>query len=501
MTFILIVLRNFKMQTLERLMRLNFKIKPLIIFICFSLTAPILPQSVGDTINYFFESNAVTSSDGNAPFWFVSNNFGTISLKSPSISARFGLNGNLDLNKTLRILYVIDIIDRYSNQNELFIQQAYAGLKLGFFTLMAGSWEENYGNQDNSISSGGVIWSGNARPIPQISFATSGYIPVPFTKDFVELKGGISHGWFEDNQYNSDVWLHHKYLYLKFGGEQRVHLEYGLHHCAQWGGKSSNPDYGELPDDIKAFGKVFLGRGGGDDGPEEETSNVIGNHIGSHNLALDFNGQSLSLKFNWQTIFEDGSGLRLRNIKDGLWGIRISSESWKYVSDFLVEFINTTDQSGRFHDHYEDGVLIIDGGNDNYFNHIVYREGWTYNGMTIGTPLITSPALIPSSNYDYIPNNKTTTFHFGMEGRMKNVNYKALYTYSRNYGTNANPFPARKDQHSLLLKSTFTNLLPWDISMTVAVAADLGELFQKNAGIMLSFRKEGFVKWKSKNDN
>ena len=100
MTFILIVLRNFKMQTLERLMRLNFKIKPLIIFICFSLTAPILPQSVGDTINYFFESNAVTSSDGNAPFWFVSNNFGTISLKSPSISARFGLNGNLDLNKT-----------------------------------------------------------------------------------------------------------------------------------------------------------------------------------------------------------------------------------------------------------------------------------------------------------------------------------------------------------------------------------------------------------------
>ena len=35
--------------------------------------------------------------------------------------------------------------------------------------------EENYGNQDYSISSGGVIWSGNARPIPQISFATSGH--------------------------------------------------------------------------------------------------------------------------------------------------------------------------------------------------------------------------------------------------------------------------------------------------------------------------------------
>ncbi len=36
--------------------------------------------------------------------------------------------------------------------------------------------------------------------------------------------------------------------------------------------------------------------------------------------------------------------------------------------------------------------------------------------------------------------------------------------------------------------------------MSVAVAADVGELFENNVGIMLSFRKEGLVKQKSKND-
>lgn len=474
-------------------------IKTIIKIFCLLVSAPALSQENGDSVIYKIETGSLVSSFGNTSFWLLSNNYGTISYNSPSVWARAGFSGRVGINNLVSFVYGADFIDRYNGQNEIILQQAYLGIKIASFTLQSGSFEEIFGNQNQSLSSGGLIWSGNARPLTGISLSVSEYRPAPFTKGFLEFKGGISHKWLEDNQYTSDVWLHHKYIFIKIGGRLPFHLEYGLHHCAQWGGKSSNPDYGELPDDIKAFGKVFLGRGGGDDGPEEETSNVIGNHIGSHNLALDFNGQSLSLKFNWQTIFEDGSGLRLRNIKDGLWGIRISSESWKYVSGFLVEFINTTDQSGRFHDHYEDGVYIIDGGNDNYFGHFIYQQGWSTRGLSIGTPIITSPVFSESNFWPF--NNKVTALHSGIEGIIKNFNYKALYTYSRNYGTNANPFPARKDQHSLLLKSTFTNLLPWDISMTVAVAADLGELFQKNAGIMLSFRKEGFVKWKSKNDN
>ena len=487
------------MQTLERLMRLNFKIEPLIIFICFFLTAPILPQSVGDTINYFFESSAVTSSGGNAPFWFVSNNFGTISLKSPSISVRTGLNGNIDLNRSLRLLYGIDIVDRHSNKNGIFIQQAYVSLKLGFITLKAGSWEEKLGNQDNSLSSGGIIWSGNAKPISQVGIFIPDYTPVPFSHGFVEFKGGIFHGWLGDNQYVNNEWLHHKYLYLRTHLTGHFQFEYGLQHFAEWGGISS--EYGKLPNDFNSFIKVFFSKGGDDSAPLGESINAIGNHIGSHCLAIYYSDQKTSIKFYFQNIFEDRSGFELNNFPDGLWGITFSSENWKHVSKVLVEFINTTNQSGTFNHYYIDGVYHSSHGNDNYFNHEIYREGWTNKGKTIGSPLITSPGFVPSSTSEYLINTKLKAFHVGLEGREGIISYKALYTYSSNYGTNVNPFPKRKDQHSLLLKSTFTSLLPWDISMSVAVAADLGELFENNAGIMLSFRKEGFVKWKSKNDN
>lgn len=470
-------------------MQLNFKIRILAASLCLLFSFPAFSREQRDTINYFIESGAVVSSGKSTPFWLISNNYGTIASNSPNIWARAGVSGRTGINKTFSLVYGADIIDRYSGKNEFILQQGYAGIGIGQFTLKAGRYEEEFGNQDQNLSSGGMIWSGNTRPIPQISFATSGYIPVPLTKDFVEFKGGISHGWFEDNQYNSDVWLHHKYMYLRFGGHRRVHIEYGLQHFAQWGGKSSNPEYGELPDNLNAFIKVFLGQGGGDDGPAPETLNVIGNHIGSHNLALDFKVNSLSMKFYWQTIFEDGSGLSLRNIKDGLWGFKISPESWKYISGLLIEYVNSTDQSGRFHDHYVDGVSVIVGGNDDYFNHGIYREGWTYNRMTIGTPLISSPALVTSSTGEYLINNRITAFHFGMEGGIKNVEYKALYTFSKNYGTNFYPFPGKKCQHSVLFKSTINNLFPGNTSLSAAIAFDAGNLYSNNIGLFISLRK------------
>ena len=473
-------------------------IKSIITFICLTVATTTLSQEKGDSVIYLIETGYLISSRGNTPFWLLSNNYSTISYNSPNVWARAGFSGRVGIIKSLSLIYGADLIDHYSGQNELILHQAHVGFKIGRITLRAGRYEQQFGNQDPSLSSGGLIWSGNARPIPDISLSVPEYMPLPFTKKFVEFKGGISHGWFENNQYISDVWLHHKYLFLRIGGTLPVHLEYGLHHFAQWGGKSSNPLYGDLPNDLKTFMKVFLAHGGGENAPVDEASNVIGNHIGSHNLAFDFKANSISLKFYWQTIFEDRSGLLLRNIKDGLWGLSISSESWKYVSNFLVEFINTTDQSGRIHEHYEDSVLIYDGGNDNYFGHFIYQEGWATRGMSIGTPLITSPIFSESNLWPF--NNKITALHLGIEGIIKNVNYNALYTYSRNYGTNAIPFPERKDQHSLLLKSTFSNLLPWDISMSVAVAADIGELFENNVGIMLSFRKEGLIKLKSKNN-
>jgi hypothetical protein len=477
------------------------KIKTTIAFISLLMTAPALSQGRGDTLNYFGETGAMVSTNGNAPFWLLSNKFGSVSFSSPVVWARTGLFGSIGTDKALQFIYGVDIIDHIQAHNDLFIQQGYCGIKLGTFTIKAGRWEEIFGNQNINLSSGGILWSGNATPMTKISLQILNYSVLPFTKGFAHFKGGISHSWTSDNIYVRNVWLHHKYMYVRIGGKAPIHFEYGLHHFVKWGGTSADPAYGNLSDSFSTFLKVFFANGNDDSSPVQESQNAIGNHIGSHNLAVNYKPRKTSIGLYWQSIFEDASGMKLRNFPDGLWGFTISSETRRNISGFLIEFINTTDQSGRYHAIEVDGNYMIVGGDDDYFNHFIYKDGWTNQGMTVGTPLITSPVLLTSESDDYLANNRLTAFHLGLEGSISKMDYTAFYTFSKNYGTYSSPFINSTDQHSLLLKSTFTNLLPWDISMTVAVAADLGELFQKNAGIMLSFRKEGFVKWKSKNDN
>ena len=45
--------------------------------------------------------------------------------------------------------------------------------------------------------------------------------------------------------------------------------------------------------------------------------------------------------------FEDGSGTRLANLPDGVWGIYFKPENQKIISSVLYEYIDTSDQSGN----------------------------------------------------------------------------------------------------------------------------------------------------------
>lgn len=468
--------------------------------VCLSLViaASLQLEAQSDTsFTVFAEAGANVSSTDRAPFWLISNSFGAISTTAPGGWIRAGLNGSVYSSGKINLALGTDILDHFSEQNDFSIQQAFLEFKLGIFSIKGGKWEEIFGNQNINLSSGGMLWSGNAAPKPKISLQIPNYTAVPLTNGFAQFKAGISHSRTGDNIFVKNVRLHHKFIYLRLGGEGPLHFEYGLHHFVKWGGISTDPAYGNLSESFSTFLKVLLASGNDDRSPLQESQNAIGNHMGSHNLAVNYKVRKTSIDLYWQSIFEDGSGMRLRNFPDGLWGFTLSSETWRNVSGLLIEFVKTTDQSGRYHAIEVDGTYMIIGGNDDYFNHFIYKDGWSNQGMTIGSPLITSPALLTLESDEYLANNRLTAFHFGLEGKIKKVDYKAFYTFSRNYGTYSSPFSERKDQHSLLLKSTFTNLLPWNISMSVAAAADIGELFENNVGIMLSFRKEGLVKLNS----
>ena len=117
--------------------------------------------------------------------------------------------------------------------------------------------------------------------------------------------------------------------------------------------------------------------------------------------------------------------------------------------------------------------------------------GFTFHDMTIGTPLITSPAILSGNQMDYILNNKIIANHFAVEGGSKNIIYKVYYTYSLNYGTNNYPFGKVRNQHSFMFKSTLMNMLPWKLNVALTLGLDKGTMYGNNGGIMISLIKSG----------
>ena len=463
---------------------------------------------------YSVETGTAVYSGQQVPFWLMSNQYGLITPYSPNQWIIAGTQTCIDPQKKIDYDYGLELVNRYSNNNNLilqngfsYIQQGYGRLKFYFLNLQAGVIKEQYGNQDNSLSSGGLYWSGNARPMPKVMIQVPDYTPVPYTDGYVEFKGGIAHGWFDNNVFNKNTFLHQKYVYVQFGGDFPVNIHYGLHQFTQWGG--TDKITGEtMPHNLQAFVNVILLR---------HLNKLTEKSRGSRNFGANLNFGNIKVDMYWQTLIEDGTGIAFVNISDGLWGISIhSNEKKHFINRFVYEYIKTTNQSGTYDSFWLiNGVKYYNpppgltnpdtshnyhesGGNDNYFNG-VYHNGWTYHQMCIGTPLVTSPLIANGGLSSYIINNKIQANHIGIEGEYKYFNYKLLYTYIINYGVNTtspgvngipiNSFNPPRTQNSFLLKTTFSNLLPWKLIIEVSAGIDMGKMYGNNTGLMFSLIK------------
>ncbi len=448
------------------------------------------------------EAGAVVSTGRQTPFWLFANQYGMITTNLNNQWIRFRLNTSFSTSNIIDYDYGIDVIGRHSRLGQLYLNQAYIRLKIHFLALQVGKMEEIFGNQDSMLSSGGLLWSGNARSMPKISINVPKYTSVPFTRGFIEFKGGLSHGWFGDNRFVNDSWLHHKYFYIQAGGKLPVHIHYGFHHFAQWGGVSTDTGIAQMPRKFNDFIKVFFARQGGSGSSMNDQLNALGNHLGSRNFGIDFEANRFKVSLYWQTVFEDSSGLKYRNIKDGLWGISLHTKKKRLLSGFVYEFVHTTDQSGKYSTYWvrNDSVYLfpvpggferLAGGNDDYFNNSIYRYGWTYKNFTIGSPLITSQKMLMNSDTEsgIILNNKIFAHHFGIEGSLRNITYMFMFTYSMNYGTNVFPIKPSVDQYSILLNLQLHDKLPWGLDACFDLAIDWGELYGNNLGFKFSFSK------------
>ncbi len=472
--------------------------KPLFV-ILFSLSLLLFSTLLhSQTKPYGFNAGITTMlGDGqHAPFWLTANRGGRFLPENNVAAFEFGVLAEADTGKVFDYHFGIQVFSRFGKSADLLLQQIHAGITLyDLLELRAGLWEEVIGSREPALSSGSVIWSGNARPMPKIQIGTPGYVEVPHTRGYAEVSGLLAHGWFIDDRYVEDVLLHHKNIYIRLGGTLPVNIHYGFNHYAQWGGNS--PDYDKpFPSDLDAYYRIFFNRAGDTDiegTPQTWENNKFGNTLGSRNYGIELDLQTLEAGLYMQDVFEDGSGLRRQNFPDGLWGAYLRlTEKPQLLQAIVYEFLHTKDQSGPTHND-PDGNTI--GGNDNYFNHAIYQSGWTNHRQTIGTPLITSPVYNGMERFSALPahhlhNNRVMAHHIGLEGFLGvQMQYRGLVTYSRNYGRHREPFETVAKQLSFMLELS-RSLPQHGLQAGITLAADRGKLYGNNYGFMLHLNKK-----------
>ena len=366
------------------------------------------------------------------------------------------------------------------------INLLYAHVRLYIFDITAGFKPMIYETQDTALTSGALIFSGNSLPMPRITVGIDRYTPFPGTFGYLEIKGGLTHAWMIDNVYMKGSMLHHKFAAVRVGGRLPVNISYEFHHAAQWGG--INPNYGDIGSDWHSFMNVFLARAGGV--MRNDIANAQGNHVGSQQLMLTGKGQGWEISAYWQNFFEDNFALigNGQNLADGLWGICLKQTRWPFIQGVTYEFLNTTDQSGPWHDR--DGLCYA--GNDYYYRNSVFQNGWNYYYRSMGTPFITSP-IYNTDGTIYTLNSRVRVHHLGVRGDIYGFQYRFKASYARNYG-NDNSSRAILSTNTALLLEVFKNVpQAWGLDFGLRLGADIGTQFGNSFGAQIMVCKRGII--------
>lgn len=452
----------------------------------FSLGFATMWAQQADTVSFSLNGRLNPGTGTYAPFLSTANQFDRHSFTPNSLSTwgtlhktsvkRFDYGFGAEINANLS-----------RTENRLFPGELYVEGKVGPFLAILGMKRELYGNQDPLLSSGGLIASQNSRPIPAFTLETNTWVNVPFTFRLLAFQGGMANGMFTDKTVTANTMMHHKWLHVRVGGDFPVTLNYGLHHVAQWAGTSQT--YGESKANLENFMRVFLARSGKADGPANEFYNTLGNHIVSQNVGLGLKLANCSFEAYWQNINEDKPILffnKAYNKRDGLWGLSVRMPRFKPLHSVAAEFLSTTDQAGPWHDL--DGVIM--GGADNYYNNGLYPNGWSFHGMAIGNPWLTSPKYNTDGSVGF-QNNCVRLFYLSGLGALKEYNYRFTTAYSLNWGQ-VKPYPTTPLRQFSGQLEVFHEL-PFlkHTEASLGISGDRGAKYGNNLALLMGFRYTG----------
>lgn len=469
-----------------------------------------LPLRAGwnDSIRYEAEANAALSSGEHTPFWLVNNRHGLSSLTRNNAYLRLAAFHDTDTTRRFSWGAGADLALALRYGAPIFIQQLYGEVRFRCLNAMAGS--KNFDSELSSplLGSGGLMYSGNARAIPQVRVGIFDYADVWGCKGIFSVKGYMAYGKFTDDKwieqwaspdfkYTTGTLFHSKAIWFRFGNPSRFPLqgELGLEMATEFGGTlhQGGHEY-RMPHGLAAWFKAFLPLKGGENSAIEDQKNVEGNMLGTWNFSLSWIPKGdWRVKIYYQHFFEDHSMMTFDYIwKDGLYGIEATLPRNKFVSDIVYEFLYTKDQAGAVYWDSKPEISEQVSGRDNYYNNYAYN-GWQNRGMSIGTPFILSPIYNANHRLSFL-DNRVVAHTLGFCGApTSQFSYLAKFSYSKNWGTYDNPYPEVKDFFGMLLQIQYhpRRLKGWEGSLSYAM--DGGTLVGHNYGIMINISKTGWL--------
>jgi hypothetical protein len=470
----------------------------------------------------WLEVGGLASSSASTPFWLQANQFGTVPETAPAGLVRLGTRLDYQPNSGPKRRktdwgYGLELIGQTGRVNRLLLAESYLKARLGVVEVFAGRRQQIVGLLESGLSSGSFIWSGNALPIPRVQIGMPTYTPLRFTRNWIALKGFYAHGWYGDAPYVKGSFLHQKAIFFRLGRDQsRIRLYASFNHQAQWAGYApfleSDPTSsfgGQLANSFEAYVNVVL--------PLKTDAlknlakfttydqNRVGDHRGSAEAAIEYQGKTWALLFYQQHFYDLGRKLyNLRNIEDGLYGLRFERRHQpRGIQEVIVELFNSGGQG------YLQFGRMLGGEPENYFINGQYPDGWSYKGRTLGTPFITqasqSNAALPRIPFQgftatnehivgdwAINNNRVWALYTGIRGQAgPRWSYLIKGSFSRNYGTFASPFPGGTNQHSALASLSRHMMFLRGSTLLMSVGYDEGKLLasSRQYGGYLGIRK------------
>lgn len=426
---------SVKKFTREEIKRAGIAMKATTVIIYLLMSFNAMSQS--NPFKFNLEGQGIITTDDAVPFWLRSNRYGSVPISGPSVSLIGQVRKDYDTTKRRVLDWGVALEGRANlgKSTQLLLIEGYGKVKLGIFEIKGGRIKETMGLADTLLSSGNFAVSGTALGIPKVQIAIPEFYAIPIFGKLISLKGHFAHGWLGETAIQkkrvdiANTYFHQKAIWGRIGKPEWKFKFYGGFNDNVFWGDERKIFEGFALTDWQSYQSVALGK--------NWAFSKVGNHAGSIDIRLEYEFKNVVLAAYRQNFYEVGALYHLANIADGLNGIVLTNKTtdggklgWKKI---LFEFLYTKNQAG------ETWSKPTPTGNENYLNHYLYTEGWSYKGTGLGTPFITQANLAregqSSLPVNYFINNRLVALHTGLTGVISKWDYVAKVSYSRNHGT------------------------------------------------------------------